>query len=215
LWLAQKGIKVALFSLEDPPDIASAGMVGNYANVNVFGLDTGRGNPQNLDVMDTAWKKIADLPLWIMGGAMDIDTIETTSRLLKMKHGLDMIIIDHIQYIPPYILKGYSRNDTVAHYSSRTVGMASSMDVHVCNLSQFSRASEKEGRKPRLSDLRDSGSLEQDCRLAILLYFDGDKGHHILDCAKNNFGQSGFEIDVKREDGRQRFSEIRGSSYEG
>ena len=208
LWLAKQNIHVALFSLEDPPDIAGSGIAGNHADVNVFGLDTGMCNPARMQQINDAWKQIGNLPLWIMGGAMTIDAIDTTARLLKMKHGLDLIIIDHIQYIPPYIMKGMSRNDTVAYYSSRTTGMASNLDVHVSNLSQFSRDSEKQNRKPRLSDLRDSGTLEQDARSALLLYFDGEKEHHVIEVAKNNYGQSGVHVDVERVDGRQRFREL-------
>jgi len=206
--MAKQGVKVLLFSLEDPADIASASIVGNHAEISVFGLDTGKCNPGNLTRIEEAWRNIGDLPLWIVGGSLGIDTIDTTARMMKMKHDIDLVIIDHIQYIPPYIMKGMSRNDTVAHYSARSVAIASDLDCHVCNLSQFSRSSEKENRKPRLSDLRDSGTLEQDCRQALLLFYDGEKGHHVLEVAKNNYGQSGVEIDVERVDGRQRFKEL-------
>ena len=204
---AKAGFKVALFSLEDPADIAGASIVGNHTGVNVFGLDTGLCHPGNLDKMDKGWQEVGDLPLWIMSGAMGIDAIDTTARLLKMKHGLDLVIIDHIQYIPPYIMKGYSRNDTVAHYSSRTVQMADQLDCHVCNMSQFSRGSEKEQRRPRISDLRDSGTLEQDARAIMLLFYDGEKGHHVIGVDKNNYGQSGKDIAVERVDGKQCFKD--------
>jgi len=204
---AKSGFKVALFSLEDPADIASASIVGNHAGINVFGLDTGLCNPHKLEQIDTAWKEVADLPLWIMSGAMSIDTIFTTAKLLKMKHGLDLVIIDHIQYIPPYIMKGMSRNDTVAHYSGVTTMMADSLDCHVCNMSQFSRGSEKEQRRPRISDLRDSGTLEQDARQIMLLYYDGERGHHVIGVEKNNYGKSGKDVAVERMDGKQRFAD--------
>jgi len=208
LQTAKNGIGVALFTLEDPADIAGASIVGNYADISVFGLDTGKCHPDRLGHISQKWDELDGIPLYIISGSLNIDEIDTTARLLKMKYNIGLVIIDHIQYIPPYIMKGMSRNDTVAYYSSRTTSMADQLDVHVCNLSQFSRDGEKQQRKPRLSDLRDSGTLEQDCRAALLLHFDHDKGHHALEIAKNNHGQSGMEFDVKRVDGRQRFEEI-------
>ena len=206
--LANRGYKVALFSLEDPADIATACMVGNQANISVFSLDTGRCSSDKIDEMDKVWQQMGDIPFWIISGALGIDEIDTTTRLLKMKHDIDIIFIDHVQYITPLILRGMSRNDTMAHYSSRASSIAKTMDIPVIFASQLSRSSEKENRKPRLSDLRDSGTLEQDARQILMLYYDADKEHHVIELAKNNFGESRVEIDVKRVDGRQRFEEV-------
>jgi len=205
--LAKDGRKVALFTLEDPADIAAASMVGNHANISVFGLDTGRCNPGNLVQIDGEWKRL-DIPLYIISGSLGINEIDSTSQLLKMKHGIDIVFIDHVQYITPLILKGMSRNDTMAHYSQRCSALSKKLDIPIVLASQLSRDSEKQNRTPKLSDLRDSGTLEQDARQILLLYYDGEADHHILEVAKNNFGESRKQIGVKRIDGRQRFEEV-------
>jgi replicative DNA helicase len=206
--LAKAGKGVGLFTLEDPADIACASMVGNHADISVFGLDTGRCNPENLARIDEAWQGIGDIPLFISSGSLGIDEIDTAAQLLKMKHGIEIIFVDHVQYIAPLIMKGMSRNDTMAYYSQRFSAMAKKLDIPVVLASQLSRSSEKENRKPKLSDLRDSGTLEQDARQILLLYFDGEKGNHVLEVSKNNFGESRKEVEVKRVDGRQRFIEV-------
>jgi replicative DNA helicase len=106
-----------------------------------------------------------------------------------------------------------SRNDTMAHYSQCIVNMAKRLDIAAVCASQFSRASEKESRKPRLSDLRDSGSLEQDARQIILLYWDAEADSFMLEVAKNNYGQSGEAVEVIRYGDMQRFEERRHDGF--
>ncbi len=206
--LAKSGTGVALFTLEDPDDIASASMVGYHAEISVFGLDTGRSHPDKLNQIDERWQELEEIPLFISSGSSKMDEIEATANMLKMKHGIDIVFIDHIQYVTPLIMRGMSRNDTMAYYSQRCSAMAKSLDVPVVLASQLSRDSEKANRKPKLSDLRDSGTLEQDSRQIIMLYYDGEKDHHILELLKNNFGESRVSVDVERMDGRQHFKEV-------
>jgi replicative DNA helicase len=208
LELAKAGKGVALFTLEDPDDIAGASMVGAHAEISVFGLDTGRCAPDKLNQIDQAWRQVGDIPLFIMSGSLGVDEIDTTAQMLKMKHDIDIVFVDHVQYIAPLIMRGMSRNDTMAYYSQRFSAMSKKLDIPVVLASQLSRDSEKQGRKPKLSDLRDSGTLEQDARQILLLYFDGEKDNHIIELAKNNFGESRKEVDVKRLDGRQKFEEV-------
>jgi len=208
LELAKAGRGVALFTLEDPDDVASSSMVGAHAEISVFGLDTGRSHPDKINQIDQAWRQIGDIPLFIMSGSLGVDEIDTTAQMLKMKHDIDIVFVDHVQYIAPLIMRGMSRNDTMAYYSQRFSAMSKKLDIPVVLASQLSRASEQQERKPKMSDLRDSGTLEQDARQILLLYFDKEKDNHIIEVAKNNFGESRKEVDVKRMDGRQKFEEV-------
>ena len=208
LELAKAGRGVALFTLEDPDDVASSSMVGAHAEISVFGLDTGRSHPDKINQIDQAWRQIGDIPLFIMSGSLGVDQIDTTAQMLKMKHDIDIVFVDHVQYIAPLIMRGMSRNDTMAYYSQRFSAMSKKLDIPVVLASQLSRASEQQERKPKMSDLRDSGTLEQDARQILLLYFDKEKDNHIIEVAKNNFGESRKEVDVKRMDGRQKFEEV-------
>jgi replicative DNA helicase len=205
LGLARKGYKVLLCSLEDPGDVAAAGMVGNYAGRSVFHFDTGENTDEDINRMDAEWSDLSTIPLHIASGAMRIEDIENCAMIHAAKHGLDFLIVDHIQFITPYKLQGVDRNGTVATYSQRLVSILTKHAIPGLVLSQLSRDSEKENRKPRLSDLRDSGCIEQDARAVLLLYADADADCHTLEIAKNNFGVSGKAFHVRRQDGKQRF----------
>jgi len=208
LGMAEKGYKVALYSIEDPADIAAAGIIGNLAGESVFGLDIGKYTAESLQNMDETWDKAGDLPLWIISQPMTITQIVGHASLMKARHGIDFVMIDHIQFIQPYRLPQTSRNDTMATYGGSVVNLAKALDIPVLCLSQLSRDSEKQNRKPRLSDLRDSGTLEQDARQVMILYFDRELNCHVLEIAKNNFGISHKDLHMKRVDGRQRFERI-------
>lgn len=206
--IAKRGYKSLVVSLEDPEEIAQAGIAGNESSVSVFHLDTGLGYDGNIDVIDQAWAGMRDYPIWT-SSAITMDEIASIATIQKAKHGLDFLVIDHLQYINPYTLPRMDRNGTIATYSQRICTLAKTLDVAVVVMSQFSRDSEKNGRKPKLSDLRDSGTIEQDARAVLLLYYDPDKQHHILEVAKNNNGVSRKDVWVRRMDGKQRFEEIR------
>jgi len=207
LWLAKQGYRVALFSLEDPGDIAAAGMVGNHANVSTFALDTGSyRDPDIIDRMEEAWDQLKDVPLKIVAGSMTVDQIIATANAIRRQYGLDILFIDHIQLIKPYELPHTNRNNTLAVYSQAIVALTQSLDIPIVCLSQLSRSAEHDNRAPMLSDLRDSGTLEQDARQVILLYVEDD--HYVLDVAKNNFGVSAKRVNVQRLDGKQRFEEL-------
>lgn len=206
LWQAKQGFRTAIFTLEDPDDMVAAKIVGNHADISTFALDTGHFSEQQLDAMGQAWDNLKDLPLWIVRKAISVPQIISTASMLKQRYGLDICYIDHMQLISPLQLPNMNRNNTLSTYSSQLANMATELDCAVICASQLSRDCEKEGRKPRLSDLRDSGSLEQDCRQCLMLY-ETTEGF-CVDIAKNNYGVSGKTVSVDRVDGRQRFVEI-------
>jgi replicative DNA helicase len=203
--LAKHGFPVGLFTIEDPGDIASASMVGSEAGVSVIDLDTGRAPDETMLKVLSTWDKMGDLPLYIIDGAITIGQIGMFATVLVQRYGVRMIWIDHVQKIPPYCLPRMSRNDTMATYSQALTEYAKRLRIPIGVVSQLSRESEKEKRKPRLSDLRDSGTLEQDARQVLLLYWDGVAKHHYCEIAKNNYGVSYKRIGVRRMDGRQMF----------
>ena len=206
LWLGKEGYKVALFSLEDPGDQAAASIVGNHANMSTFALDVGvYADVLAISKISTAWDGLADLPLWIVAASMTCDQIVATATMLKREHGIDILFIDHIQLVKPYELPHSNRNNTLAVYSQTICALAKTLDIPIICLSQLSRAPEQGNRKPKLSDLRDSGTLEQDARQVLLLYRENEKFQ--LEVAKNNFGVSGKAVELKRIDGKQRFEE--------
>jgi replicative DNA helicase len=97
--------------------------------------------------------------------------MRATARRLKKEHGLDMIIVDYLQLMVPTQAKA---NDNlvqqITEISRSLKQLAREMDVPVLALSQLSRAVEQRGGKPRLSDLRDSGAIEQDADVVMFIH---------------------------------------------
>ena len=115
-------------------------------------------------------KELKGQPLWIDDSATStILDIRAKARRIDAKHRLGLIVIDYLQ-----LIKGTDsrapREQQIADISRGVKGMAKELNVPVVVLSQLNRESEKENRDPRLSDLRESGSIEQDADVVMLLH---------------------------------------------
>lgn len=119
--------------------------------------------------------------------------ISANARRLHRRHGIRMVIIDYLQLIDPESTK-VNRNEQVSGISRRLKFLARELKVPVLALSQLNRSSEDgtNPRKPRLSDLRDSGSLEQDADTVLLLHRP-DRDSNLIECevAKQRNGPTG------------------------
>jgi len=103
--------------------------------------------------------------------------MRSVARRLKREHGLGLIIVDYLQMMAPTKAHGGdSLVQQVTEISRSLKSLARELDVPVLALSQLSRAVEQRGGKPRLSDLRDSGSIEQDADVVMFIHRD-DKGN--------------------------------------
>jgi replicative DNA helicase len=203
--MAKLGYKTLLITLEDPMEVCDAAIAGNDADVSIYTLDTGTASQWQIDKIESAWASLAAVPMKIATGRTIDDCLSLIS-VCRARYGLDAVGIDHVQHIAPYVIKGLDRNGTVGSYSGSLCHSFIENDIAGLVASQFSRDGEKMGRKPRLSDLRDSGCLEQDARAALLLSKDGE--FHNLEVAKNSYGPSGNDIKIRRNGGAQRFELI-------
>lgn len=110
---------------------------------------------------------IVDAPI------LTVSQISAISRRAKAAHGLSLIVVDYAQLITPDVRKGRTENRTLelGEMSRALKGLARDIDVPVVLLSQLSRVVEaRADKRPQLSDLRESGSLEQDADVVLLLY---------------------------------------------
>jgi replicative DNA helicase len=102
---------------------------------------------------------------------MNIVKMRSAARRLKNEYGLDMLIVDYLQLMSPTLTKNSdSMVQQVTEISRSLKILAKEMDIPVIALSQLSRAVEQRGGKPRLSDLRDSGSIEQDADVVMFIH---------------------------------------------
>ncbi len=167
------GTKVGLFSLEMASQQLVDRMLAAQSRVDSWKLRTGRISTDK--EFANIQKSMADLsgaPIFIDDNSSNtVLTMRSVARKMKKEHGLDLIVIDYLQLIHP--TKSYdSMVNQVTEISRNLKGLARELDVPVLALSQLSRAVEQRGGKPRLSDLRDSGSIEQDADVVMFIHRD-------------------------------------------
>lgn len=172
---AKAGLPVAVFSLE----MASRQLVNKEISI-VSGVPFGRVHKKSLNPEDWAQinsmsREIAALPIhWDDTPGITITELCAKAKRMKRKHGIKMLIVDYLQLIQVGGKMGSrSREQEVGHISRTLKGLAKELDIPVIALSQLSRAVEsrpQSQRRPMLSDLRESGSIEQDADIVTFLY---------------------------------------------
>jgi replicative DNA helicase len=169
------GTVVGVFSLEMAAQQLIDRMVAAEARVNSWNLRTGRISDQgDFDRIREAYDRLSQAPIFIDDQpGSNILKMRAVARRLKREHGLGLLIIDYLQLMVP---TGARASDSlvqqVTEISRSLKTLARELDVPVLALSQLSRAVEQRGGKPRLSDLRDSGSIEQDADVVMFIHRD-------------------------------------------
>lgn len=164
---------IAIFSLEMSAQQLVNRMLAAEAGVDSWVLKTGYGATEDdFTRLRDASDKLTKAPVFIDDTpANNIVKMRSVCRRLKAEHGLSMIIVDYLQLMAPVSSK-YSDSmvNQVTEISRSLKHLAREMDVPVIALSQLSREVEKRGGEPRLSDLRDSGSIEQDADVVMFIH---------------------------------------------
>jgi replicative DNA helicase len=171
----EHGTVVGFFSLEMAAQQLIDRMVAAEAKVNSWNLRTGRISDQDdWDRIREAYDKLGAAPIFISDvPGNNILKMRATARRLKKEHGLGLLVVDYLQLmIPTGARASDSMVQQVTEISRSLKNLAREMDVPVLALSQLSRAVEQRGGKPRLSDLRDSGSIEQDADVVMFIHRD-------------------------------------------
>ncbi len=164
-------IPVGVFSLEMTADQLALRMACSKAKVNMWGLYQGGMSERHLQEFVRAAGMIGNSPLYILDTPqISIAQLRASARRLKARHGVQLLIIDYLQLMTA---GGMGRNDSrereVAVISGGIKGLAMDLEVPVIVLSQLNRQMERDERKPKLSDLRESGSIEQDADIVCLM----------------------------------------------
>lgn len=168
-----------------------------------------------LDQLATAEKALASMPLRILDRPqLRVSDIATYARLLKRRHGLGLLVVDYIQLLEP-TNRNPNREQQVADQSRALKMLAKSLGVPVIALAQLNRSVEnRDNKRPRLSDLRESGSIEQDADSVLFLHRPGvndpsaDQRAATLTIAKNRHGQTG-DIELEWIGQRMEYREVR------
>ncbi len=169
------GAKIGFFSLEMSAQQLVDRMLSAEAKVDAWKLRTGRLNSDTeFALVQEAMGRLSEAQIHIDDQpGNNILKMRSAARRLKNERGLDMIVVDYLQLMMPTQSRGSdSMVQQVTEISRSLKNLARELDVPVIALSQLSRAVEQRGGKPRLSDLRDSGSIEQDADVVMFIHRD-------------------------------------------
>ncbi len=197
------GVCVAIFNLEMPGIQIANRMLSSESMVSSESLKKG-------NIRDDEWEKIGEAVDVLSKADIYIDDtssitapeIVSRCRKLKMEHNLGLVVIDYLQLISGSSKGDGNRQQEISDISRALKVMANDLNIPVIALSQLSRAVEKrESKEPMLSDLRESGAIEQDADMVMFLYREGAYNEAAPEpnrtkCifAKHRNGETGYEF---------------------
>jgi replicative DNA helicase len=166
------GLPVAIFSMEMSSTQLAMRMLGSIARVDQHKMRTGRLNDKEWGDLSDAMAKLHETPLFIdEGGALTALEVRARARRLKRQYSkLGLIVIDYLQLMAA-TGQGENRATEISEISRSLKAMAKELDVPVVALSQLNRAvDQRPDRRPVMSDLRESGAIEQDADVIMFIY---------------------------------------------
>lgn len=197
--VGRRGVPVAIFSLEMSKRQIYARQTASESNVNSQKFRSGKFSQDDWLKMTTAFSKTSTWPVYLDdSAALHYTEIRRRAWEIKKQKGIRMFIIDHLQLIRGD--SGSTRDREIGSITAGLKAMAKDLEVPVVLLSQLNRKlDERSDKRPRLSDLRDSGNIEQDADVIAFLYRDEvydektqDKNIAELNFAKQRNGPTGM-----------------------
>lgn len=186
------GTAVGIFSLEMSSQQLVDRMLAAEAGVNSWSLRTGRKfrHEEDYDKFQHAIASLSEAPIYIDDKpSSTVLTMRSIARRLKLEKDLGLIIVDYLQLITPTNTRASDNLvQQITEISRSLKAMARELDVPVLALSQLSRAVEQRRGRPRLSDLRDSGSIEQDADVVMFIHRE-DKMNSDMGSEKTNVAE--------------------------
>ena len=188
-------IPVAVFSLEMSKEQLVIRMLCSEAHVEGTRLRTGYLNESDWPKLTIAAGNLSEAPIYIDDtAALSVLELRAKARRLKSDHGLGMVIIDYLQ-----LMKGRARVENrqqeISEISRSLKALSKELSIPVIAVSQLSRKTEERtGNRPQLSDLRESGAIEQDADLIIFIYRD-----EIYNRAEDNPNRGKAEVIIGKQ----------------
>ena len=166
-----KKSSIAFFSLEMSSEQLSTRILAEQSRIKSNDIRRGRISDEQFDKFIETSKNISELPLYIdETPAISIAAISNRARRIKRLHGLDMLVVDYIQLMRATNTKD-GRVQEISEITQGLKAIAKELAIPVLALSQLSRAVEqRDDKKPQLSDLRESGSIEQDADVVMFVF---------------------------------------------
>ena len=190
-------LPVGIFSLEMSQEELVDRLLVAQADIDAWKLKTGRLDEKDFDRLSHAMGQLAEAPLFIDDTpGLSISEVRTKARRLQAEHGLKMLVVDYLQLLHGRAVD--NRVQEVSEISQSLKNLARELKIPVFALSQLSRQVESRGvKKPQLSDLRESGAIEQDADVVMFIYREDSENFESvkLDIQKHRNGSTG-EIDL-------------------
>lgn len=209
---------VGIFSLEMSHEGLVLRMLCSHAEVSAFRLSGGYVSAVTHGKLTQAASVLLKAPIFLDDtGSLDILELRARARRMKKKHNIELIVIDYLQLLHAKEYSRQGRQVETAEISGNLKAMAKELKVPVLVLSQLSRAPEQRDKlaKPKLSDLRDSGAIEQDADVVCMMRrpckYDSDKDFEdktltVIEVVKQRNGPTG-EIRLNFDEEFTRFSD--------
>ncbi|MEN8006408.1 MAG: replicative DNA helicase [Candidatus Krumholzibacteriota bacterium] len=166
-----EGVGVGIFSLEMAREQLVMRMLGSSGSFNLHNLRRGKLRAEDWPRLTQACEQLSQAPIYIDDNSgISVLEMKSKARRLKQQHGLGLIVIDYLQLMSsPGRVE--NRQQEISNISRNLKGMAKDLDVPVLALSQLSRGVEARGdHRPMLSDLRESGAIEQDADVVLFIF---------------------------------------------
>jgi replicative DNA helicase len=166
------GAVVAFFSLEMSSEQLAGRILAEQAEISSHKIRQGEMTNDEFERLVVAAQELHRLPLFIDDTpALSISSVRTRARRLKRQQGLHMVVVDYLQLLRGSGATSENRVQEVSEITRGLKALAKELDIPVIALSQLSRAVEqREDKRPQLSDLRESGSIEQDADVVMFVY---------------------------------------------
>ena len=172
--IEKKGSKstVAFFSLEMSSEQLSTRIVSEQSRIKSNDIRRGKITEEEMNRLIETSRNIHELPMLIdETPAITISTLSNRARRIKRLFGLDLIVVDYIQLMSAGSRRYDGRVQEISEITQGLKALAKELNVPVLALSQLSRAAEqRDDKRPQLSDLRESGSIEQDADVVMFVY---------------------------------------------
>lgn len=165
------GAGVGVFSLEMSSDQLAARMLANEANISMSDLSRGQTSGDMFGRIVTASDTLSRMPIYIdETSVLNVATLRARARRLKRQYNIGMLVVDYLQLMRS-AGKIENRVQEISEISQGLKSIARELNIPVIALSQLSRGVEsRDNKRPQLSDLRESGSIEQDADIVMFLY---------------------------------------------
>ncbi len=191
-----RGIPAGIFSLEMSKSQLTDRLIANVTDIEVSKILSGRLSLQELNQYDKRISLLCNAPIYIDDTpGLTLMELRTKTRRMVREHQIKIIFVDYLQLMNASGMRSGSRQEEVSNISRSLKGLAKELNLPIIALSQLNRGVESreglEGKRPQLSDLRESGAIEQDADMVLFVHrpeyyhiYEDDLGHDLRGMAQ-------------------------------